>query len=565
MTRQILCFILLASFAAVNAQSVKTIKPKPGKAIVYLTGAELSYYESLALVKGTNEIIVEGVSPYTDETSISAYFKGGLVIDTKKSLRYPDPPKNTSANKYALQIERISDSLEELDFLIKDCTNKQDALEKEKTLLLENRLIRGEYTKDSIDLLKASLDLLRTRLNNIYELELALERKLKNLYKLRSRLNERKTYYVLLQENGAKMVQPELYQPVHQIIVTIEAEQPVTGHLSLKYYVPNAGWMPAYEIQAASGKDKIQLVYRAQVYQNTGIDWKDIALVLSTSNPAVGNTKPTLSLWNLQYGYPQSYLENANRKRSETRSGGVFYNTPQLNQNQVEDMRAADGTNSAAGAIEPQAPVFNVNDNFFRTEYEIKTKYSIEADNKAHNVIISNIEVPVYLAYLSVPKLDRDAFLMAKVANWEDLNLLPATAKIYFDESYIGMTVVDPSTTKDTLYMNLGRDKSIIVKRQAIKEKCKEQVIGDFRVVTKTIEITVRNTKGIPLQFEVEDQIPVTSDNTIKISLEKHNATYYTENTGKLTWKLHIMPKETRKIVFTYEVKYPKDKVIAGL
>jgi uncharacterized protein (TIGR02231 family) len=164
-----------------------------------------------------------------------------------------------------------------------------------------------------------------------------------------------------------------------------------------------------------------------------------------------------------------------------------------------------------------------------------------------------------------VPKLDRDAFLMGKVADWEELNLLPATAKIYFDESYIGVTVVDPVTTRDTLYLNLGRDKSIIVKRMAIKEKSREQVIGDYKIVTKTIEITVRNTKGIPLQFEIEDQVPVTADNTIKITMEENDATFYNEATGKLTWKLDIKPKDIKKIRFSYEIKYPKDKFLAGI
>ena len=80
-----LCFSSIISFA----QNTKTIKPKPHKATVYLSGAEIAYLESLTLPTGTSEITVEGVSPYLDETSISAYFKDGLVIDTKKTLYYP--------------------------------------------------------------------------------------------------------------------------------------------------------------------------------------------------------------------------------------------------------------------------------------------------------------------------------------------------------------------------------------------------------------------------------------------------------------------------------------------
>ncbi len=555
-------FLTFAFSASLSSQTVKTIKPKPSKATVYLSGAEITYSESLYLVAGTYEIIIEGVSPYVDENTISAYFKGGLVIDTKKAQRYPELPKNPlMEDKYARFVLRISDSLEELSYLIKDAKNKQMTFQKERTLLLNSRLMRGEFSKDSLALLKSTLDLLRSRLTNIDEEELLMERKLNKHYKLQTNLTGRKEYYELLQREGAPIINPDLYNPVYQVIVAIETEQAVTGNLSLKYYVANAGWLPVYDIQASSGKDKIQLIYRAQVYQNSGLDWKDIALILSTSNPAVGNTKPVLTEWNLIFGYPNSYLDGLNKQKSLPANN---YNNLGSRNMKREDLSLSD-KEIIDEKPEPLVPLFSINNNFLRTEYEIKTRYTIAGDNKAHNVIINNVEISVALAYLSVPKLDKDAFLMGKVANWEDLNLMPGAAKIYFDESYIGTTAINPVSTSDTLYVNLGRDKSIITKRQNVKEKCREQNIGEYKIVSKTIEITIRNTKGIALDFEIEDQIPITTDPNIKITLGDNDHASYNEVTGKLTWKMNIKPKDTKKLRFTYEVKYPKDKFIAGL
>ncbi len=562
--KSILISLLLICTLSGFAQNTKTIKPKPSKAIVYLSGAEIGYFESLNLPAGSSEIIFEGVSPYVDENTISAYFKGGLVIDTKKSMRYPEPPKNPNLeDKYAKTISRLNDSLAELVYLVKDCTNKQTAYQKERNLLLNNRLIRGEFARDSLNLLKSTLDLLRYRLSNIDELELAIERKVDKLYKLQNELNQRKNYFVLMQSEGAPIVNPDMYNPVYQIIVTIETEQAVTGNLSLKYYVPHAGWLPVYDIQAVSGKDKIQLVYRAQVYQNTGLDWKDIALTLSTSNPAIGNTKPALTEWNLYFGYPNSYVDQINKSKAPATMG--YNNNMNYKSLEQKKLQLADKEGNDDDVGLPATPIFNMNDNLLRTEYEIKTKYSIAGDNKAHNVIINNVEIPVSLAYMAVPKLDKDAFLMGKVVNWEDLNLIPGAAKIYFDESYIGSTTIDPVSTKDTLYINLGRDKSIIIKRQNVKEKCKETNTGDYRIISKTIEITVRNTKGINLNFEIEDQIPITTDPNIKIMLGDNDDAIYNEVTGKLIWKLNIKPKDSKKVRFTYEIKYPKDKLIPGL
>jgi uncharacterized protein (TIGR02231 family) len=419
--------------------------------------------------------------------------------------------------------------------------------------------MKGEFAKDSIPLLKASLDLLRSRLNNIDEEELNLLKRYDKIQALIASLNERKQFFTNLQNQNINGINTIQYNPIYQIFITIEASTAVTGSLNVKYYTSQAGWMPRYDILAGSGRDKIQLVHRAQVYQNTGVDWKDVALTLSTSNPAMGNTKPLLNAWNLYFGYPNTYPERVHKK-----IGGTYnYNQykPQIESKDIS-------TNADdAGAFNPPVnePVFTMGDNFLRTEYEIKTKYSIVSDNKGHNVIVSSNEVPVSLTYMAVPKLDRDAFLMGKIANWEDLNLLPASARLYFDESYIGLTAIEPETTKDTLYLNLGRDRSIVVKRQALKDKCRDQVLTDIKVHTKTFEITIRNTKQIALEFEIEDQIPITNDNNIKITLLDKDGALYNELSGKLTWKLNIKPKDVKKVTFSYEVRFPKDKNVMGL
>ena len=130
-----ICAFLSATLF-LQAESSKTIKPKPDKAIVYLSGAELSYSESLALSAGATEIIIEGVSPSADENSISAFLRGGMVIDTKKGLRYPEAPKVFDIDmKYNFIINRINDSIEDVAWLVKDCNNKQAALQKERALL----------------------------------------------------------------------------------------------------------------------------------------------------------------------------------------------------------------------------------------------------------------------------------------------------------------------------------------------------------------------------------------------------------------------------------------------
>ena len=566
--------LLLAISTFAQAQTIKTIKTKPSKATVYLSGAELTHQETLNLATGMNEITLEGVSPYIDENSVSAMFKGGgLVIDSRKNIRYVEVNSVSTTlaeKKYEQRIQILNDSLDEMVFLLKDAQNKFNGLQKEENLLLNNRLIKGEFSKDSLGLLKSVLDLLRSRLMNINEEELVQERRLAKYYKLQTSLTTRKTNIEQLLSNLWNL--GENNNPIYQLIVTISCETATTGNLFVKYYIANAGWVPNYDINAVSGKEKIDLTYRAQVYQNSGIEWKDINLKLSTSNPSFSNIKPTLNAWYLYFGSPYNSQSNTyNRKGmpAPSISNNNTYNQYQyklesksLKLKDKEDLNESNNSNDDIGEV---APVFTMTDNFFHVEYDIKTKYSIRSDNKAHHVIINTMDIPVMLTYSSVPKLDKDAFLMGKIVNWEDLNLVPGNAKIYFDESYLGQTIIDPTTTKDTLYLNLGRDNSINIKRTILKEKCKTQTVGEHIIVTKVVEITIRNTKSINLDFEIEDQIPITNDEAIKISYTAEQKPSYNSYTGKLLWQMNLKSKDTKKLRFTYEVKYPKDKYISGL
>lgn len=556
-------FLMAATLfsVAIGAEIKKPIKSKPDKATVFLTGVELTHTDFISLLPGNNEITIEGTSANADESSITAYFKGAMVIDTRKVQIYPETHKSFEMElKYNSIINRIKDSLEDLGFDMKGCSNKMSALDKEKQLLLNNSMMRGTFQKDSLALLKSSLDLIRGRLNDIDDEYLIQERKYAKLTKLKTALDERLNHYTNLLNQYQFGENVFSYKVINQIVVSVDAEKEMSGNLVVKYYDPSAGWMPKYDVNASATGEKLQLIYRGQVYQNTGIDWSNISLTLSTSNPAQGNTKPLLSVWNLFYGYPQTYSYGLNKQNM----GVQNYNykaAPTLESKSLstDDVRAEI---DATASVEP---AFTVSENMMNVEYDIKSKYSIASDNKAHNVIVDKVDVPVTYTFMAVPKLDNNAFLMGKVSNWEDLNLLPAMARIYFDDSYVGNTVVNPNTVRDTLYLDLGRDKSIMIKRQNLKDKCKEQIIGDDKIITKTVEISIRNTKSMSIDFELEDQIPIAGDNTIKIELLKSDGAIYNELTGKLTWKLNIKSKDTKKVVFSYQVKHPKNKFIGAL
>lgn len=154
---------------------------------------------------------------------------------------------------------------------------------------------------------------------------------------------------------------------------------------------------------------------------------------------------------------------------------------------------------------------------------------------------------------------------MARATGWEDLNLLPGEANIFFEGTFVGKTYIDPNNINDTLSISLGRDKRIVVKRQQLKDLTTRKAIGINIREQQSWEISVRNTKSESISITIEDQIPIPKNSQIELGLVDVGGARTESNTGKLTWQLDVPPGETKKVMFKYEVKYPKDKKIIGL
>lgn len=551
----ITCLFYLSICFPMFSETTKTVTPKLQKVTVYIQGAHLYYNENISLQPGNNEIIFENISPYLVETSLQASSKGAVVMDIKHNLKYKERVEVT--RKYDKMIENVSDSLEEIGYQLKDIENKFNVLAKEKNMLLNNRIMKGESLKDSLALLKDGMVYLQEKLNSIYEQELKLERSKNKIVKQQSKLENRQNALILLQ-SGNENIDNMAAQPIHQVIVTLYAEAQVTTNVSFNYFVQNANWIPVYDLQATSINNSLSLKYFANVTQNTGIEWGNVPLTLSTSNPNETNTKPELSPWYL------SFIEYMKVNRNYNSVSNAY--APMASETLSLDSYSKNTKSEEQNDAEYLKNYVQITESMIRTEYEIKLNYSIATDDKMHKVLINQRDVPMTMQFAAVPKICTDAFLLAKITGWEDMNIVPGKARLYFDNGYIGEIYLNASSTSDTLSINLGRDKSIALTRKKIKENYKEKILSEEKVETRTIELMVRNTKNSPIEITIEDQIPVASGtNDIKIVLLKSDGATLDEATGKLTWDVNLKVKDSKKLTFSYEIHYPKNKIIAGL
>jgi uncharacterized protein (TIGR02231 family) len=205
-----------------------------------------------------------------------------------------------------------------------------------------------------------------------------------------------------------------------------------------------------------------------------------------------------------------------------------------------------------------------VRDHQLAVEFEINLPHDIASDGKNHLVNMKSYELPATYQYHAVPKLDVAAFLLAKITNWGQYNLLTGTASIFFEDTYIGKSVINPNITSDTLLLSFGRDDQISVKREKLKDNTATKSIGQNTKETVTHKITVRNNKGMPFNIEILDHIPITRNEDIEIKLLESEGADFTESYGKLLWRLNLEPGETKEVEFSYEIKYPKGKLLSG-
>jgi uncharacterized protein (TIGR02231 family) len=532
------CFLSIQSFADNDKRNIKsTIK----QVTVFLSRAQINSTAGSSVEAGMTDVIIEGLPPSIDKQSIQVTGKGDFVImAVKYNLNYLNPQQKT-ATTIALE-----DSMEAYQLQIEILSSLRDVYTKEEQMLLTNQNIKGNDKGTNADELEEMADLFRDRLTDIKTRVLKNERAIK-------KVTEKRAMF----QNQLNEINRLRNQPASQISVTVSAKTRINIALEVQYIVTNAGWYPIYDLRAKDTKNPVQLNYKAQVFQNTGIDWEKVKLKLSTGNPSQGGTKPTLATWWLQFYTPVTYSNDKKKyklapaapsmnKQSETLSGGAYDKNEEIEATNVSDYTQVTETTLAA-------------------EFDIAIPYSIPSDGIGQLVDVQNHQLPASYKHFAVPKMDKDAFLVAQVTGWEDLNMLSGNANIYFEGTYVGEAFLDMQNTKDTLDLSLGRDNKVIIERKKLKDFSKRNMIGANKKEEFVYEISIRNTKKDPIEINLEDQVPVSKDSQIEVEVTDAGGAEYDVTTGKLVWKINLNSAETKKVTFKYSVKYPKNRVVSGL
>lgn len=537
MKRTNLMITMVFGFFISYGQAEKSIDSKITNVTVFLNKAQVTREVKTRIEAGKADLILSGLTSQLDPASIQVTGKGGFLImgirHQQNYLNEFNVPAKLKTLKDSLAYYQRNLSLEQ---------SQKEILNKEEQMLLSNQKIGGTNQNLTVAELKAMADFYRSRLGEIVNNRMKQDEKIKSI-------NE---YILRLQKQINS--ESELYSKnTSEIVISVSANSATAATLEVNYVVANAGWYPIYDLRAVNTKSPVQLNYKANVFQRTGEEWKNVNLILSTANPNQSGLKPELYPWYLDFYNPALYGQY-NKKALGRGAPGIQSEKMEV------DMAIAD-----EGPAQSMAEWVNTVQTSLNTEFQIAFPYTVESSSKPTLVDIQSHEVKAEYAYSVVPKLDGDAFLIAKATGWEDFSLLSGEANIFFEGTFVGKTFIDPNSIKDTLAVSLGRDKRIVVKREELKDLTSKKLIGANKKEEHSWEISVRNTKTEPITITVEDQLPVSKNKDIEVTAINTGGAKFDLVSGKLTWKLVLQPNETKKMVYRYEIKYPKDKQITGL
>ncbi len=605
--------ILLLIGLNVNATEGKELKTSIKSATVFLQGAQVTRTGQIAIPIGKSTLIMKSLTPYMDAKSIIVKANGDFtVLSVNHKLNYLNQLDLDS------EIRRFKDEINRIQRQINVKETRLSILKEKETILNANKMHVNEEANLDLGELKNKIEFYDQELTKIKTEESQIKEEIEKL-----------NVEVRKHKIEIKNLNDQSDQPTGEIYISVASEIATKASFEISYFTENAGWFPSYDIRVKDVASPIALNYKAELFQNTGIDWENVKLRFSNADPNQSGLVPTLETWYLNVarntivknkipGYSDTNIRKVKGRVMERDNGeplpGVNIivkgstvgtvtdmdgryelnlpnNAKALNfsfigmvpvevainnsvidvsmeQEQMELQEVvvtgyaygaiSNRSRSAAPRKEAKKIITTTIQNQTTVEFEVKRPYSLKSGGKSISIDLKQLKIEASFQYFAVPKVDKDAFLMASIVNWDQYNLLEGEANLYFEDAYVGRTVLEANSLVDTLNVSLGRDRGLVVGRKKEEEYMKRKTIGSNIIETKAFRIIARNKKSQAVKLTIFDQLPVAAINSISINPIELSKANHDEKSGKLSWSIELPANDQRELELSYQVKYPK-------
>ena len=621
MKNLLLSILSILVFTSSYSQEFKSIdlSTTVKEVTVYIQGAQVTRTGKLQLSAGKHQVKLKGLSPYIDDKSIQVKGDGDYtLLSVNHSRNYLDPLENEK------QVEGLVNQLEglEKEILLKEA--RLDVLAEKQSILERNKKLGGEQNGVTVTQISQALTFYETQLTKIKSDEIETELKLKKLKERKQQLeNEiRKTNSLRNPPTGEIIIRLETtktitanfkvtylvgnagWYPKYDIRV-----DDVSKPLELTYKADifqNTGtdWNKV-KLKLSNGDPNQSGVApdlntwylnyaRNTVYGEYGIDKGHDGTISGRVTDQEGEGLPGVNVLvkgstigtvtDIDGRYSLTLPSNAQtlvfsfigmksieRSISSGRMNvSMQEDVQELSEVVVSGLRGKVAGVKIRGASsfksrakpKPQINTTTMIENQTTVEFQLDKPYTIKSNGEKLTANLVKHEINADYEYFAVPKLDKDAFLVAKIIGWDNYNLLEGEANLYFEETYVGSSILDAKTLSDTLEVSLGRDKSIVIGREKVDDFSQKKILGPNKVANREFKILVRNKKSQPIKLSLVDQIPVSAISAIEVTTTKLSKGKLDEESGEVKWLLELDGGEQKELRFGYEVKYPKHEQV---
>lgn len=303
----------------------------------------------------------------------------------------------------------------------------------------------------------------------------------------------------------------------------------------LEYEVPGASWSPFYEARLNTLEDEMEWVQRAEVRQNTGEEWRDVALFLSTARPALGGHLPELHPWFVDIAPPPQ---------------------PRLSgRAEAMDMMAAPAAAMESAVLETTG---------FTSQYRVPNTISLPADNRQQRFLLDTRSHAVELSARSVPTRSTNAYLFAETIFDGPTPMLPGPVNLFQDEQLVGQTRIGAVAPGAELRLAFGVDDRIEIRHELDRDIVgREGLLRRQQRLERGYRIIINNHHERALRITVLDQLPVPRDERIKVELTQSSTTPTEHDVdgrpGVLAWSTNLDAGGEKEIRFGYTVSWPEE------
>ncbi len=525
---------LSLSFTAFQQPTQSSLSPSVNQSLnpssiervtVYLQGAQITRNARVQLKAGSNSVVFDKLSNMFNEQSIQ--------ISTDVPITILSVRKNQADNiSNNAALDSLESEKKDIESQIALKQAEQTVLDRELNILLSNQTLRGENEKISAMEIKQAMEYFREKLTEIETSRITIINTLQDaqqdLNEINRKINE---------------IRRKQRQQSGQIVAEIESPENRTVNFSISYFINNAGWNPGYDVRVEDIDQPLELTYKANIYQNSGIDWENVQLSVSSAQPLSSTNIPSVQPVYLRFFQPETRqrLDDARKMAPQA-----------LNEMAVTEQERE----LSAG------PAVTVNQNQTSFSFDIDTPYSVPGDGTTKAVSMQEHSLPASYRYFAIPKAQNTAYLTALITDWEDLNLLNGEANLYFEQTFVGQTQIRANAVGDTLQFSLGKDEGIALERNRLTEFTEKNFFGNRVRETRAWELVVRNSKNKAIDLTLVDQIPVSTNEEIEVDLQEQSGASLNQSTGRLSWDLSIEAGDTQNRQFRYQIEYPSGKQI---